>query len=1021
MRNRSSKNFSSSTISCSNKTQTVAVKVLKNSQTPVYSSNCHQEQYQQKALMPPLDHATHIISHQHHCRHHHRHHQHHSLQQQQQHQQQQQPPQHHHHHHQQPQQQQQRQQQQQQQQHQENKQSRWQQSQPQAHQQLRPTAYYQQKNDSQYYNERKSIPPTVTITSPHSFSSPNTPKHCRHKSCNATQHHCSASPTADARQMITSPNTTLTKAKKWRRPFSTYYSCDELDGNDHQSARLKHDHQTSEKMVVASLKYLCACTGATLRNLSKKTKDLHKSNCYSYVKPTWRIWGEEKEKNAIFTVYLKKVCYHRPTPSATNDSEDEISYLEWEMVRVRFVKAGTLERLVEALATDDGELESTFINVFLNTYRTFSTPKEVLGLLIKRFHTLNEKQRLEDLKNKDNVDYDRSASIHEQHKKTLVSVWKMWLNGFPEDWNEENLRHLIGFTSKYIPHSDLHARALNQLEMILRQEYSKSTLSSTCLSEQFAGLYLAPEFQRRTCFLETYRFPRIDVRHFAEQLTRMDCELFKRVISHQCLGASWARRNQGCCQTVVATVNQFNEVLYRVITSILIERLLEPQERAMYIVVWIDIAQELRLLKNFSSLKAIITGLNSSAIYRLRKIWSVLSKDKMEIFDELARICSEENNASVQRELLIREGTAKFADTVGENDRHLQKIIQKQSTQTSHGTIPYLGTFLTDLTMIHQANPDTVGEENLINFEKKRKEFEVLAQIKLLQGAANTYNLEEDPLFNRWFYSMPVLSDEDAHTLSYQLEPPQPAAPRKSNTSMNMSSANSSVLGHRKTDSIASNSSSGAGSQFYCEVNNSTSSRYSSRNNSLDREAQLTHNTQMSATSSVSNLSLDSSNSGGAVVIGNKSKITHSQSSNGLLRSTGGSTSGSHTPNLLGSPLINAQVVNSPGANSPFYIVRVTLETENVPQDGIVVYKSMMVKNNERTPQVIRNALMKLGIEDEAEHYTLAQRLPDKDVELPRNANVYYAVNTNFELRFILKRNKDFNGIGSRSSRGSTS
>lgn len=50
----------------------------------------------------------------------------------------------------------------------------------------------------------------------------------------------------------------------------------------------------------------------------------------------------------------------------------------------------------------------------------------------------------------------------------------------------------------------------------------------------------------------------------------------------------------------------------------------------------------------------------------------------MEIFDELARICSEENNASVQRELLIREGTAKFADTVGENDRHLQKIIQKQ-------------------------------------------------------------------------------------------------------------------------------------------------------------------------------------------------------------------------------------------------------------------------------------------------------------------------------------------------------
>lgn len=49
----------------------------------------------------------------------------------------------------------------------------------------------------------------------------------------------------------------------------------------------------------------------------------------------------------------------------------------------------------------------------------------------------------------------------------------------------------------------------------------------------------------------------------------------------------------------------------------------------MYIAVWIDIAQELRLLKNFSSLKAIVTGLNSSAIYRLSKIWGVLPKEKV--------------------------------------------------------------------------------------------------------------------------------------------------------------------------------------------------------------------------------------------------------------------------------------------------------------------------------------------------------------------------------------------------------
>ena len=81
---------------------------------------------------------------------------------------------------------------------------------------------------------------------------------------------------------------------------------------------------------------------------------------------------------------MKKVRYHTPSKSITSESEDDISHLEWETVRVRFIKAGSLEKLVESLASDTGELESTYISVFLATYRTFASPKQVLNLLIER-------------------------------------------------------------------------------------------------------------------------------------------------------------------------------------------------------------------------------------------------------------------------------------------------------------------------------------------------------------------------------------------------------------------------------------------------------------------------------------------------------------------------------------------------------------------------------------------------------------------------------------------------------------
>ena len=113
------------------------------------------------------------------------------------------------------------------------------------------------------------------------------------------------------------------------------------------------------------------------------------NSIFIFQAPTWRLWGEEKIDGAIHTVYLKKVRYHHPSKTIAQESDDdEISHLEWETVRVRFLKAGTLEKLIESLTNDAGELESSFVNVFLATYRTFTTTNKVLHSMLDRYAAL---------------------------------------------------------------------------------------------------------------------------------------------------------------------------------------------------------------------------------------------------------------------------------------------------------------------------------------------------------------------------------------------------------------------------------------------------------------------------------------------------------------------------------------------------------------------------------------------------------------------------------------------------------
>ncbi|XP_050398987.2 ral guanine nucleotide dissociation stimulator-like 1 isoform X1 [Patella vulgata] len=489
-----------------------------------------------------------------------------------------------------------------------------------------------------------------------------------------------------------------------------------------------------------------------------------------------RFWREEREEGAVYMVYLKRVTYR--SHDRLEEGEKFMSHLMWETLKVRVVKAGTLERLVECMETCQGDLDSSHLNVFLSTYRTFASPEQVLKTLINRFIMLKSCAK----------DDDRKEMVEEQ-LKTIRSVISVWLDTHPDDFREHPdypcLLDLEDFAKEHIADSDLGVRARHRLEKFQKEA---KTLEES-IEEMHLGARHGINGDKNVLFNQ------ISNRSVAEQLTFKDAELFRKVVPHHCLGAVWSRRRKKGGKnpsSVVATIQQFNNVSLRVIATVLNTRGMKTSQRAKILQRWIEIAQELRDLKNFSSLRAIISGLQTHPVYRLRKTWAALPKNIMVLFTELSEIFSNENNQITSRELLMKEATAKFPDIESQNKTLQRRNLLKRQSWIENGivqgTVPYLGTFLTDLTMIDTAFAD-ITDDNLINFEKHRKEFEVIAQLKLLQSAAQIYQIVKDENFWTWFYSVNVYTDTESHDLSCTIEPPS-----DSNAKIKKKSAS---LGHR--------------------------------------------------------------------------------------------------------------------------------------------------------------------------------------------------------------------------------
>jgi len=259
--------------------------------------------------------------------------------------------------------------------------------------------------------------------------------------------------------------------------------------------------------------------------------------------------------------------------------------------------------------------------------------------------------------------------------------------------------------------------------------------------EELMGLQKAPASIGLNKKISSGNFEILDVhpKELARQMTLVEFAYYGKIRPSECLNQVWNKDDKlKLAPNMMALIGRFNRTSYWVATQIVQERILE--KRTKILKNFIKVAIELRNLNNFNGIMEVMTGLQTSAVHRMKKTWAGLSKRRMRDYRELKMLLSSDGSQKNLRDAL-----------------HL----------LNPPCVPYLGMYLTDLTFIEDGNPDMLG--GLVNFDKRYLLARVISEIQLYQHPP--YSLRSVHEIQSYLQFLHAISPDNLYDLSLEVEP----------------------------------------------------------------------------------------------------------------------------------------------------------------------------------------------------------------------------------------------------------
>lgn len=410
----------------------------------------------------------------------------------------------------------------------------------------------------------------------------------------------------------------------------------------------------------------------------------------------------------------------------------------------RLVMEGSAEELIQLLGTQL-EIQSDYVDVFLCTFRYFTTPSEVLSSLLTSHQEL-----CIDITSENRQQMDRGAIIdwNEAVERHILTVLIKWFTHHYQDFadDEELELRLRDFLQSDIFEVSTQANLPNVLERLDRtKEAFEKWRQETKLMIQYrqAVEKNGAAVMRKTSTKSIFDLsPASAVR----ALCLLEMDILRQIPAWELCSLAWVRKT---CEQEAPLVYEhiclFNKISNWVATEVVMCPSLEA--RASLIEKFITMARQAREWNNFNTCFQIVLGLHNPAVLKLKATWAKVGRRHVQALKEVNGLVNPDKNHRIYRTVLAR---------------------------TAPPCVPYVGMYLKDLIFANDGSK-LVLPNGHINFGKLNTIGMTVLAIRRFQDA--TYPFEDDSLIHWFRHHTFAMNDEELLAASKRINEQLPEQP----------------------------------------------------------------------------------------------------------------------------------------------------------------------------------------------------------------------------------------------------